>query len=165
MTTTRLPVPEAGGLMSLDFLALPADFAVADALAAVASSHGLQPEALASIHVVDHDGRLHGVVRLITLMRGDAAAGLAQACDTDPPRIGPDTDVTDVGVLMADYNLVTIPVVDEKRRMLGLITVDDVLGATLPDDWRRREAASPPDTRLGDGPAAGDRSGRVGEPR
>ena len=45
---------------------------------------------------------------------------------------------------MADYNLITIPVVDDQCRMLGLITVDDVLEATLPEDWRRREAACPP---------------------
>ena len=51
---------------------------------------------------------------------------------------------------MTDYNLITIPVVDEQRRMLGVITVDDVLEATLPEDWRRREAAEPPDARHGD---------------
>jgi len=48
---------------------------------------------------------------------------------------------------MTDYNLVTIPVVDDQRRLLGLITVDDVLEATLPGNWRRREAAEPPDAR------------------
>ena len=39
----------------------------------------------------------------------------------------------------------TLGVVDENRRMIGLITVDDVLEVTLPGDWRRREAAEPPD--------------------
>ena len=58
--------------------------------------------------------------------------------------------MTDVAVLMADYNLITIPVVDDQCRMLGLITVDDVLEATLPEDWRRREAAMPPDARHGE---------------
>ena len=56
----------------------------------------------------------------------------------------------DVAVLMTDYNLITIPVVDDERRLLGVITVDDVLEITLPDDWRRREAAEPPDARHGD---------------
>jgi len=51
---------------------------------------------------------------------------------------------------MTDYNLITIPVVDDVRRLLGVITVDDVLEVTLPDDWRRRETAEPPDTRHGD---------------
>ena len=68
--------------------------------------------------------------------------------DADPVRVGADTDVTDVAVLMTDYNLITIPVVDDEGRLLGVITVDDVLEIALPPDWRRREAAQPPDTRL-----------------
>ncbi len=155
----------AGGLMSLDFLALPASLAVADALAAVSRSRALQPEALASIHVLDPDGRLYGVARLVTLVQADPAADLAQVCDTDPPRIGPDTDVTDVAVLMTDYNLVTIPVVDARSRMRGLVTVDDVLEVILPGNWRRREAAAPPGTRPGDSPAETDRSGQAEEER
>ena len=51
--------------------------------------------------------------------------------DTDPVRVGADTDITDVAVLMTDYNLITIPVVDDVRRLLGVITVDDVLEVTL----------------------------------
>jgi Mg/Co/Ni transporter MgtE len=60
------------------------------------------------------------------------------------------TDVVDVAVLMSDYNLVTIPVVDDRRKLIGVITVDDVLEAALPEDWRRREAAEPPDARGGE---------------
>jgi CBS domain len=59
-------------------------------------------------------------------------------------RVGADTDITDVAVLMTDYNLITIPVVDDACRLLGVITVDDVLEVALPEDWRRREAAAPP---------------------
>jgi CBS domain-containing protein len=140
----------AGGLMCLDFLALPGSLTVSDALAAVARSPGLQPEALASVHALDGDGRLAGVSRLVTLVQADPDAELAQVCDANPVRIGPDTDVTDVAVLMTDYNLTTIPVVDGQRRILGLITVDDVLETTLPDDWRQREAARLPDARHGD---------------
>ena len=72
--------------------------------------------------------------------------------DTDPVRVGADTDVVDVAVLMSDYNLITVPVVDEERRMIGVITVDDVLEATLPEDWRRRETAQPPDAHRGTPP-------------
>ena len=75
---------------------------------------------------------------------------VSEIYDDDPVRVGADTDVVDVAVLMSDYNLITIPVVDERRKMIGVITVDDVLEATLPDDWRRREAAQPPDAHRGD---------------
>jgi CBS domain-containing protein/sporulation protein YlmC with PRC-barrel domain len=140
----------AGGLMSVDFLALPGMSSVADTLARVRDSPSLQPEALTSVHAVDDEGVLRGVARLVTLVQSDPGATLIDVSDTDPVRVGTDTDITDVAVLMTDYNLITIPVVDDERRLLGVITVDDVLEVALPDDWRRREAAEPPDARHGD---------------
>ena len=142
----------AGGLMSMDFVSLPTMASVADALARVHESVSLQPEALTSVHAVDGDGGLRGVAKLVTLLQADPAITLIDVCDTDPVRVGADTDVPDVAVLMTDYNLITIPVVDDERRLLGVITVDDVLEVTLPEDWRRREAAEPPDARHGDAP-------------
>ncbi len=149
----------AGGLMGVDFLALSRHVTVHDALEAVSLSGNLQPEALTSVHAVDHGGHLLGVARLVTLLQSDPAAGLMEVCDTDPVRIGPDTDVMDVAVLMTDYNLITIPVVDDECRMLGVITVDDVLEVTLPEDWRRREAAMPPDAHRGETAEGGTGTG------
>src|SRR5260370_35810460 len=83
--------------------------------------------------------------------------------DTDPTRVGADTDITDVAVLMTDYNLITIPVVDDSCHLLGLITVDDVLEVTLPGDWRRREGADPPDLQHGE--PRGRSRPRSGRPR
>jgi CBS domain-containing protein/sporulation protein YlmC with PRC-barrel domain len=140
----------AGGLMGVDYVADRSMATVGEALKKVAESRNLQPEALTSVHVVDADGALRGVARLVTLVQSDPAAVLIDVCDTDPVRVGADADVMDVAVLMTDYNLITIPVVDDERHMLGVITVDDVLEVTLPDDWRRREAAEPPDSRHGD---------------
>ena len=45
---------------------------------------------------------------------------------------------------MADYNLYAIPVVDDEDQVLGVVTVDDVLEATIPEDWRRREPGPRP---------------------
>ncbi len=131
--------------MGVDYLAMPSDTPVADALAAVGAAATLQPEALTSVHAVDGDNCLRGVARLVTLLQSDRAARLIEVCDTDPVRVGAGTDVVDVAVLMTDYNLITIPVVDEHSRIVGVITVDDVLEVILPNDWRRREAADPPD--------------------
>jgi CBS domain-containing protein len=139
----------AGGLMGVDFLALPQQATVADALDAVGRAQTLQPEALTSVHVVDDSGRLRGVATVVRLVQSDSATPLLDVCDQDPVRIGADTDVVDVAVLVSDYNLITVPVVDEERRIIGLITVDDVLEATLPEDWRRRETAQPPDAHRG----------------
>jgi CBS domain-containing protein len=135
----------AGGLMGVDFVTVSAGAAVSAAIAAVAAAVNLQPEAITSVHAVDDDGRLRGVAKLVTLVQAAPDVPLAQVYDDDPVRVGPDADVVDVAVLMSDYNLITIPVVDEQCRVIGLITVDDVLEVALPDDWRRREAAEPPD--------------------
>jgi sporulation protein YlmC with PRC-barrel domain len=140
----------AGGLMGVDFVALPTMTSVGDSLASIRQSTSLQPEALTSVHAIDSDGSLRGVARLVTLVQAAPEQSLIDVCDTDPVRVGADTDVMDVAVLMTDYNLITIPVVDDERRLLGVITVDDVLEVTLPDDWRRREAADPPDARHGE---------------
>src|SRR6516165_8921879 len=140
----------AGGLMGVDYVALPGVSSVGEALARVRESATLQPEALTSVHAVDDRGVLCGVARLVTLVQADPGATVIDVSDTDPVRVGADTDVTDVAVLMTDYNLITIPVVDDERRLLGVITVDDILEVALPEDWRRREAAQPPDARHGD---------------
>jgi CBS domain-containing protein len=140
----------AGGLMGVDFLTVGCHVQVRDAVDAVSRSASLQPEALTSVHAVDDEGRLCGVVRLVSLLQSDSQMPISEIYDSDPVRVGADTDVVDVAVLMSDYNLITIPVVDEHRNMIGVITVDDVLEVTLPDDWRRREAAQPPDAHHGD---------------
>jgi CBS domain-containing protein len=140
----------AGGLMGVDFLTVAAGARVRDALDAVARSTSLQPEALTSVHCIDERGCLQAVARLVSLVQSDPETLLRDIYDDDPVRVGADTDVVDVAVLMSDYNLITIPVVDEHRTMMGVITVDDVLEVTLPDDWRRREAAQPPDAHHGE---------------
>jgi CBS domain-containing protein/sporulation protein YlmC with PRC-barrel domain len=152
LTLMGFNATSAGGLMGVDFVAVPSMSSVSDALARVRESPSLQPEALTSVHAVDDDGVLRGVTRLVTLVQSDPAAKVIDVSDTDPVRVGTDADVTDVAVLMTDYNLITIPVVDDGRRLLGVITVDDILEIVLPDDWRRREAAEPPDARHGDAP-------------
>jgi len=151
MTLLGFNPTSAGGLMGVDYLALPEDVAVSDALDAVRRSGTLQPEALTSIHAVDQQGRLQAVARLVSLLQADLGARLGEVSDADPVRVGADTDLVDVAVLMSDYNLITIPVVDDHRHMIGIITVDDVLEATLPEEWRRREAAQPPDAHAGNG--------------
>ena len=152
LTLMGFNATSAGGLMGVDFVAVPTMTSVSDALARVREAVSLQPEALTSVHAVDYDGVLRGVARLVTLVQTDPGATVIDVSDTDPVRVGAGTDIVDVAVLMTDYNLITIPVVDDERRLLGVITVDDVLEVTLPDDWRRREVAEPPDAYHGDAP-------------
>ncbi|OMC48673.1 magnesium transporter MgtE [Mycobacterium sp. IS-2888] len=134
----------AGGLMNVDFVSCAATATAGTALALIADARAIQPEALIKMHIVDEDKRLAGVVSVIALLQADAAESVGALMDSDPIRVGSEADLTDIALLMADFNLYSIPVVDEQDRMLGVVTVDDVLEATIPEDWRRREPAPRP---------------------
>lgn len=114
------------------------------ALALIAAARSVQPEALVKMHVLDEDKRLVGVVSVIALLQAEPGESVRALMESDPVRVGSDADLTDIALLMADYNLYAIPVVDGQDRMLGIVTVDDVLEATIPEDWRRREPAPRP---------------------
>ena len=141
----------AGGLMNVDILARPVSDTARDALHAIAAAGSLQPEALLKVQVLDDAGRLTGVVSVIRLLQSDPGAPLRALMDDDPVRVETTADVADIALLMSDYNLATIPVVDDDDRVLGVVTVDDVLEVTIPDDWRRREPAPRPVRGVGPG--------------
>jgi CBS domain-containing protein len=136
----------AGGIMGVDVLTAPTGITIEDALHRIRLAENIQPEALVSVHAVDGEGHLVGTVSVIELLLAEPHVLLSDIIDTDPVRVTATTDVVDVALLMADYNLLTIPVVDPADQLLGVITVDDVLEATIPDDWRRREPPARPET-------------------
>ncbi len=134
----------AGGLMNVDFVSCAATATAGSALALIAAARTIQPEALVKVHVLDEDKRLAGVVSVITLLQAERGENVGALMDSDPVCVSADADLTDIALLMADFNLYSIPVVDEQDRVLGVVTVDDVLEATIPEDWRRREPAPRP---------------------
>jgi CBS domain-containing protein/sporulation protein YlmC with PRC-barrel domain len=134
----------AGGLMSVDVASCSTDATVAQALSILAAARAMQPEALLKMHAVNEAGELVGVVSVIRLLQTAPDTPVTEVLDVDPVRVTPEADLTDVALLMADYNLVAIPVVDEHDRVVGVVTFDDVLEATIPEDWRRREPAPRP---------------------
>ncbi len=134
----------AGGLMGVDVASCSADATVAQAISILSEARTLQPEALLNIHVLSAAGELVGVVSVIGLLQSAPDTPVLQVADSDPVRVTPAADVTDIALLMADYNLVSIPVVDAHDHVLGVVTFDDLLEATVPEDWRRREPAPHP---------------------
>jgi CBS domain-containing protein len=134
----------AGGLMGVDVASCPTDATAAQAISILAGARTLQPESLLNIHVLSAAGELVGVVSVIGLLQSAPDTPVLDVADLDPVRVTPAADVTDIALLMADYNLVTIPVVDERDHVLGVVTFDDLLEATVPEDWRRREPAPHP---------------------
>ena len=134
----------AGGLMNVDFVSCAATATAGSALALIAAARSIQAEALIKVHVLDEGKHLLGVVSVITLLQAEPSESVGALMDSDPVCVSADADLTDIALLMADFNLYSIPVVDEQDRVLGVVTVDDVLEATIPEDWRRREPAPRP---------------------
>jgi Mg/Co/Ni transporter MgtE len=82
-------------------------------------------------------GRYLGVVHFQPLLREPPSALLGGVVDNDIDPLEPGTPLAEITRRMATYNLVCMPVV-ESDRLVGAVTVDDVLDHLLPTDWRDR---------------------------
>jgi len=127
----------AGGLMSPDFIAVGEDDTVAGAIERVRASE-IAPGTLTTVYVCDADGRLAGSAFVVALLRASPQARVGEIAEREPEHVHTDADLPEVARAMTDYNLVMLPVLDEHERVVGVITVDDVLEQTLPAGWRRR---------------------------
>jgi len=88
-------------------------------------------------------GRFIGVVHLQRLLREPPHEAIGTAVDTDIEPLPADAPLLAVTRRMATYDLLAIPVVDEERRLLGAVSVDDVLDHLLPEDWRETDEEVP----------------------
>ncbi len=132
----------AGGLMTTDPVILPPDSTVAEALARIRNSE-LTPSLAAMVYVCrppleTPTGRFLGVGHFQRLLREPPSTLVSGVIDTDLETLRPDAPLDEVTRLVAHYNLVASPVVDESGHLLGVVTVDDVVDHMLPEDWRER---------------------------
>lgn len=120
------PDETAGGLMTSEFLALRRRMTAAEALAAV---RRWAPEADTAhyLFVVDQDGRLCGVVSLVQLIKAPPTALVVNLMDPDVIRVRTDADQEECAHLMARYDIIALPVVNEFDYLVGVITVDDLM--------------------------------------
>ena len=130
----------AGGMMTTEPIVLTADSTVADALAAVRQKQ-ISPALASQIYICRQPietptGRFIGVVHYQRLLREPPSTLLGSIVDTDSKGINPDATLHEVSSYIASYNLLSLPVVDSNERLLGTVTVDDVLDHLLPENWR-----------------------------
>ena len=130
----------AGGMMTPEPVILPPDATVAEALAHVRREE-LPTSLAAQVYVCrppmeTPTGRLLGLVHIQRLLREPPSTQVAGLLDQETTYIRADASLQDVAVHLAFYNLTAAPVVDEEGRLLGVVTVDDLLDHLLPDGWR-----------------------------
>jgi CBS domain-containing protein/flagellar motility protein MotE (MotC chaperone)/sporulation protein YlmC with PRC-barrel domain len=130
----------AGGMMTSEPVVLLPDATVAEALALVRNPD-LSPALAAQVYVVrpPHStptGRYLGTAHLQRLLREPPSSLVSGFAENDPNAMLPSATIAEVTRHLATYNLVAVPVVDENGRLLGAVSVDDVLDHLLPEDWR-----------------------------
>ncbi len=136
----------AGGMMTPEPVILAPDSTVAEALARIRNSD-LPPALAAQVYVCRPPlevptGRYLGSVHFQRLLRETPSALVTEAVDSELEPVAPEASLHEVTNVLASYNLVAIPVVDENDRLLGAVTVDDVIDHMLPDNWRNQEPAA-----------------------
>ncbi|MGZ4805039.1 MAG: magnesium transporter MgtE N-terminal domain-containing protein [Ilumatobacteraceae bacterium] len=135
----------AGALMTPDIIILGPTSSVAEALAEIRNPDWLVSIA-AQVFVVHPPykpptGTYVGIVHFQRLLREPPSIELGR-CIEEEPTITPDLPEREVAERLASYNMLAIGVCDEANRLLGAITVDDVLDRTLPTGWRQRRRVS-----------------------
>lgn len=130
----------AGGLMTTEAVILAPDATVAEALAAI-RNRDLTPAMAALVYVCrppldTPTGKFLGMAHFQRLLREPPSSLVSAVVDTDIDPLAPDCPLTDVTRHLASYNLVAVPVVDSEQRLIGAVTVDDVLDHVLPANWR-----------------------------
>lgn len=135
----------SGSVMTSEPIILTPDTTVAEALAAIREPQ-LAPAIAAQVFVcrpptATPTGRYLGMVHFQRLLREPPSelVGGVVANDIDP--ISAETPLLEATRLMATYDLIAMPVVDSSDRLVGAVTVDDVLDQLLPPDWRDRDHA------------------------
>lgn len=132
----------AGAMMTPEPVILGPDATVADALARVRNPD-LTPALAALVYVCRPPleaptGKLLGVAHIQRLLREPPSTLVAGALDDSLEWLRPEASIDQVAAHLATYNLVAAPVIDENGRLLGAVTVDDLLDHMLPANWRDR---------------------------
>lgn len=149
----------AGGMMTTEPVILSPDATVADALAHVRNAE-LSPSLAALVYVVrpplePPTGRLLGVAHIQRLLREPPSTMVGHVLDTDIESLRPESSLEDCARHLATYNLVAAPVVDEDGRLVGAVTVDDLLDHLLPENWRDTPTRTSAAVRIGGGARSG----------
>src|SRR4030081_3137396 len=131
----------AGGMMSPDYVWVTRGSTVEMAVEAVRTDDKSPHQLLNTVFVTEDDGKFIGSAALAELVRADAPRKVEEL-NLINCSIGAGADFVDVVLMMADYNLIALGVVDTAGNLIGAISVDDLMEALVPEDWRNRVEAS-----------------------
>ena len=143
----------AGGLMSPSPIVLSGESSVAEGLALIRRAE--IPPAMASAIYVTHPpyetptGEYLGMAHFQRMLRFPPHERLSALLDTEIEAVPVRASAAEVARRLASYDLVALPVVDDQRHLVGVVTIDDVLDHLLPEDWRHADEEAPRTARGG----------------
>jgi magnesium transporter len=131
------PETSAGGIMTTEYMAIPT---TATAKEAIEKIRGEEPEAetIYYLYVVDEEDHLLGVFSLRDLIVAPLEAKVTTFMISNVIKVDAMTRQEEVAQLIAKYNLLAIPVVDQGNHLLGIVTVDDAIDVVIPTAWKKR---------------------------
>lgn len=117
---------QAGGIMTSEYIAVR-DYMRVEEVFRFLRREAPDAEQIYVIYVVDAEGHLQGVLTLRDLIVADPKTRVSEIMNPDVIYVRDDTDQEEVARLMADYNFTVLPVVDEDQKLVGIVTIDDVV--------------------------------------
>ena len=133
----KFPENSAGGIMTTEFVMVPEDFTAEDTVKRIREK-GDEIDAIFYIYVIDKESVLKGVFSLKGLIMADPKSPVSDFMVQNVISVGLLTEQTEVAKLVSKYDILAVPVVDEKKRIKGIVTIDDALDVIIPTKWKKR---------------------------
>src|SRR2546426_1067835 len=130
----------AGGLMTTEFIAYPSTLTAAEAIQRFKERTG-RGEPTYQVYAIGADDKFVGVVALRSLLIAESTEPLHRLIERRQRTVPPDVDGRHIATLMSEYNLIALPVVGGDGRLLGVVTIDDVIDRLLPAAVRKKRKA------------------------
>ena len=131
------PEDSAGGIMTTEYIALDEHLTAAEAIDRLRE---LEPDAetIYYVYVTDEADRLAGVLSLRDLIVAQPETEIQSVMTREPVAVAVLADQDEVAEVVAYYNLLAVPVVDDEGRLVGIVTVDDAIDTVIPTAWKKR---------------------------
>lgn len=139
------PEDSAGSIMTIEYVDLKKEMTVKEALAYI-KQNGIDKETIENCYVINNNRILEGVISLRKIVLSDESTVIKDIMETDVISINTHDDQEYVASLFKDYNYNVMPVVDNERRLVGIITVDDVIDVIdqeVTEDLQKMAAMQP----------------------
>ena len=141
----KYPVDSAGSLMTIEYTDLKKEMTVKEAIGYL-KEHGISKETIYTCYVMDAGRRLEGIVPLRQLIISEDDTILKDIMDTDVISVNAYDDQEEIAKVFMKYDFIALPVVDKENRLVGIITIDDIIDVIEQEnteDFHRMAAIMP----------------------